>query len=150
VKQNLLHDGLHVFYFFLEITIQSILEDGTIEQTVFGAVKFIFLMFPSAVASCIELTSVHTPVLITVFINVLGKPKKPSLYSKTTEWNCFRETLEEQLPLMIPLKTEIDIEEAVEYITEALLNAAWQATSDSNDQTYTEGSPITIKQTLSN
>ena len=51
---------------------------------------------------------------------------------------------------MIPLKTEIDIEEAVEYITETLLNAAWQATSDSNDQTYTEESPITIKQTLAN
>jgi hypothetical protein len=86
---------------FLEITIESIVEDGTIEQTVFGAVKFIFLMFPSTVASCLELTSVHTPILITVFTHVLGKPKKPSLYPKKTDWNCFRETLDGQLPLTI-------------------------------------------------
>jgi len=32
---------------FLEITIQSIFEDGTIEQTMFGTMKFIFLMFPN-------------------------------------------------------------------------------------------------------
>ena len=56
--------------------------------------------------------------------HVLGKPKKPSLYSKKkTDWNCFRETLDEQLTLTIPLKTEIDIEEAVE-----------------NNQSNTEGS----------
>ena len=132
----------------LEITIQSIFEDGTIEQTVIGAVKFIFLMFPSAVASCLELNSVHTPILITVFTHVLGKPKKPSLYSKKSDWNCCRETLDEQVPLTIHLKTEIDIEEAFENITEAIQNAAWQAIPDSNDQTYTEESPITIQQKL--
>jgi len=100
------------------------------------------------VAPCLELTSDHTPILITVFTHALGKPKKPSLYSKTTDWNCFRETLDEQLTLTIPLKTEIDIDEAVENITKAIQNAAWQAIPDSNDQTYTEESPITIQQKL--
>ena len=101
-----------------------------------------------AVASCLELTSIHTPILITVFTHALGKPEKPSLYSKKTDWNCFRETLDEQLTLTTPLKTEIDIEEAVENITKAIQNAAWQATPDSNDQTHREESPITIKQKL--
>jgi hypothetical protein len=49
-----------------------------------------------------------------------GKAKKPSLYSKKTEWNCFRETLDELITLEIPLRTEIDIEEAVENITKAI------------------------------
>jgi len=64
-----------------------------------------------------------------MFTHALGKPKKP-LYSKKTDWNCFRETLDEQLTLTIPLKTEIDIDEAVENITKAIHNAAWQATPD--------------------
>jgi hypothetical protein len=34
------------------------------------------------VESCLELTSDHTPILITVFTHILGKSKKPSLYSK--------------------------------------------------------------------
>jgi len=59
-----------------------------------------------AVAPCFELTSDHTPILIIVFTHILGKPKKPSLYSKKTDWNCFRETLDEQITLQIPLKTE--------------------------------------------
>jgi len=35
-----------------------------------------------AVASCLELMSDHTSILITVFTHALGKPKKPSLYSQ--------------------------------------------------------------------
>jgi hypothetical protein len=49
-----------------------------------------------------------------VFTHILGKPKELSLYSKKTDWNYFRETLDEQITLTIPLKVEIDIEEAVE------------------------------------
>jgi len=77
-----------------------------------------------------------------MFTHVLGKPKEPSLYSKKTDWNCFRETLYEYLTLTIPLKTEIDIEEAVENITKSIQKAA---TLDSKDQTYTEKPPITIQ-----
>jgi hypothetical protein len=58
------------------------------------------------------------------------KSKKPSLYSKKTGWNCFRETLNVLITLEIPPKTEIDIEEAVENITKAIQKAAWQATPD--------------------
>ena len=96
-------------------------------------------------APCLELTSDHTSILIKVLTHTLGKPKKPSLYSKKTDWNCFRETLDEQLTLTVPLKTEIDIEEAVENITKAIPNAVWQATPDSNDQSYAEEPPIIIK-----
>jgi hypothetical protein len=73
---------------------------------------------------------------------------KPSLYSKKSDWNCFRETLDERITLTIPLKTEIDIEEAVENITKVIQNVPWQATPDRNDQTTTEESPIIIKQKL--
>jgi len=35
--------------------------------------------------------------------------------------------------LEIPLKTEIDVEEAVENITKEIQTAAWQATADRNE-----------------
>ena len=82
-----------------------------------------------------------------MFTHTLGKPKKPSLYNKKTDWNYFKEILDEHLTLTVPLKTEIYIEEAVEDVTKAIQKAAWQATRDSNDQTYTEELPTTIKQT---
>jgi len=65
-----------------------------------------------------------------MFTHIPGKSKKPSIYNKKTHWNCFRETLDELITLEIPLKTEIDIEEAVENITKAIQKAAWQATPD--------------------
>jgi nitrogen regulatory protein PII len=69
-----------------------------------------------------------------MFTHILGKSKKPSLYSKHTDWKCFRETLDEQTTLEIPLKTEVDIEETVENITKAIQHAAWQATPNRNEQ----------------
>jgi hypothetical protein len=38
-------------------------------------------------------TSDHTPIPIIIFTHIPGKSKKPSLYSKKTDWNCFRETM---------------------------------------------------------
>jgi hypothetical protein len=99
-----------------------------------------------ALISCLELTSDHTPILITVFNHTLGKSKTPSLYSQKTDWNCFKETLDKQITVTIDLKTEIDNEES-DKTTKAIQNAAWQATPDSNDPTYRE-TPINMKQKL--
>jgi hypothetical protein len=59
-----------------------------------------------------------------MFTHIPGKSKKPSLYSKKPDWNCFREILDELITLEIPLKTEIDIEESVENTTKAIQKAA--------------------------
>jgi hypothetical protein len=75
-----------------------------------------------------------------------GKSKKSSLYSKNTDWNCFRQTVDELITLEIPLKTEIDIEEAVDNITKRIQKAAWQATPDREEQNSKEERQIIIKQ----
>ena len=100
------------------------------------------------VESCLDLTSDHTSILITTFTHIPGKSMKPSLYSKKTEWNCFRETLDELIALEIPLKTETDIEETVENITKAIQKAAWQTTPDRNEQNSKEECPIIVKQKI--
>ena len=48
--------------------------------------------------------------------------------------------------MQIPLKIEIDIEEAVENITKTIQKAAWEATPDRNEQYSKEERPIIIKQ----
>ena len=50
--------------------------------------------------------------------------------------------------MVIPLKAEIDIEEAVGNITKAIQKAAWQATPDRNEQTPKEERPIIVKQKI--
>jgi hypothetical protein len=71
------------------------------------------------VESRLDLTSDHIPILIIMFTHIPGKSKNPSLNSKKTNCNCFRETVHELITLEIPLKTEIDIE-AAENITKAI------------------------------
>jgi hypothetical protein len=83
-----------------------------------------------------------------MFNQTPGKSKRPFLYSKKTDWNCFIETLDEPVTLKIPIKTEIDIEEAVENITKAIKKAAWQATPDKNEQNSKEERPKIVKQKI--
>jgi len=100
------------------------------------------------VESCLDLTSDHTPILVTMFTRILGKPKRPSLYNKRTDWYCFRDKLEDRLNLEIPLKTEADIEEAVASLTTAIQQAAWQATPYPQEQHTHEICPTLVKQKL--
>jgi hypothetical protein len=56
------------------------------------------------------------------------QPKKPTLYNKSTNWDVFREQLQTQIQLKIPLKTTADLEDAVHNLTTVIQQAAWQAT----------------------
>jgi len=57
-----------------------------------------------SVESCLELTSDHTPILVTMHTYFLQQPKKPSLSNKNPDWEVFRELIETQINLKIPLK----------------------------------------------
>jgi hypothetical protein len=97
--------------------------------------------------SSLELTSDHTPFLVTILTAAQGKPKTPSLTSSKTNWNTFRE-LDALLTLEIPLKTTLDIEDAVETVTKAIQAAAWQATADREDTCITIRCPMKLKEKL--
>jgi hypothetical protein len=43
--------------------------------------------------------------------------KKPSLNNKNTDWEAFREQLNTQINLKIPLKREDDLEDAIHNLT---------------------------------
>jgi hypothetical protein len=74
--------------------------------------------------------------------------KKPSLYNKNTDWEVFRELIETQINLKIPLKTEAELEDAVYKLTTAIQQAAWQATPPLREQYFQHDCPKLVKQKL--
>lgn len=100
------------------------------------------------IESCLELNSDHTPIIVSTSNSVICKPKKPSLYSRKTDWNLFRKNLDQLLNLEIPLKTILDLENAVENLTKAIQQAAWQSTPDAEELHIIEKCPIVLKEKL--
>jgi hypothetical protein len=100
------------------------------------------------VESCLDLTSDHTPILINMFSHIIGKPKRPSLCNQQTDWDCFRDMLDDRLNLQIPLQTQLDIEDAVACLTHAIQQAAWQATPHQQGQHIQHKCPTLVKQKL--
>jgi hypothetical protein len=83
--------------------------------------------------SSLELSSDHTPILVTILTSAQGKPKTPLLTRSNTNWDTFREQLDALLTLEIPLKTTLEIEYAVETVTKAIQAAVWQLTMSPAD-----------------
>jgi hypothetical protein len=98
--------------------------------------------------SSLELSSDHTPILVTILTSAQGKPKTPSLTSSKTNWDTFRQKLDALLTLEISLKTTLDIEDAVETVTKAIQAAAWHETADREDTCITIRCPIKLKEKL--
>jgi len=100
------------------------------------------------IASCLELSSDHTPIIVTIHIHIIKKQQKPSLHNKYTDWDAFREILEERMNTKIPLKSKTDIEKAVATLTVEIQQAARMATPPSRQQHLSGNCPLYIKQKL--
>ena len=75
--------------------------------------------------SCLDLTSDHSPIIITLNTITKTNTQKNSLFNKKTNWTKYKAFINEHLSCNIPLKTTEDIENAIEklniYIHEAIL-----------------------------
>lgn len=101
------------------------------------------------IESSLDLSSDHTPVLISYSSNICLKEKNPSLCSKYTDWDLFKSKINSTINLKIPLKTTSDLEDSVNYFITTIQNAAWEATP----QTDTSGTkslsyPVFIKKKI--
>jgi hypothetical protein len=96
----------------------------------------------------LDLSSDHTPLLVTLYTHIIVKEKGPSLCNRHTNWNHFRERLDEKIHTDIPLKTAMDIETAVEHLTKAIQTAAWEATPTQQHVPDKAGCPIIVKQMI--
>lgn len=75
-----------------------------------------------------DMSSDHSPVILTINSEVLYRPSPPRLYNKFTDWNKFREILDSISLANAPLRNSEDIEEATEYLTKCIQHAAWDST----------------------
>ena len=79
----------------------------------------------------LDLSSDHSPIIITLSNEILKVNKPPALTSRKTNWNYFREDLDRKLCHSISLKSKEEIEAAVEFLTTAIQQSAYDATPDS-------------------
>jgi len=95
----------------------------------FGITKGIPAHSIQAVAG-FDLSSDHSPVLLTTHTRITPQTRSSTLTSKTTDWVTFQNYINENLTLQVPLKTDRDIEDYVHHLVHIIQQAAWFSTTN--------------------
>jgi hypothetical protein len=98
--------------------------------------------------SCFDLSSDHSPVLITLEAHALSQEIQPRLNNRYTNWNYFRQLINKRLTLKVSLKTKEDIEAAVKFFNDTIQWANCNATPEHTDTVKTYDCPVLIKQKI--
>lgn len=75
-----------------------------------------------------DLSSDHSPVALTIFSGVMLQRIPPNLHNKKTDWNEFRRNLTNKISPNVSLKSNLELENAVQELTVHIQSAAWEAT----------------------
>lgn len=97
--------------------------------------------------SSTDLSSDHSPIIITVASKIIIKPKPPTLFNNKTDWIMYRQYINTHVNLRAPLKNNNDIDEAVEHINKCIQDAAYEATPTIPEGKRTD-CPIIIKEKI--
>lgn len=98
--------------------------------------------------SCLDLSSDHSPVLITINSEVTVQQKQPSLCNRNTNWDIFKDLISDKISFDISLKCPQELDNAVQQLCINIQSAAWEATpntSSYNSNTETISSNIRDK-----
>jgi hypothetical protein len=98
--------------------------------------------------SYFDLSSDHSPVLITLKAHTLNQEKQPSLSNRHTNWDDFRHLINKRLTLNVSLKTKDDIDAAVKFLNDTIQWAGWNSTPEHTDTLKTYNCPILIKKKI--
>ena len=79
--------------------------------------------------SKLDLSSDHSPFVVMISTQPVARLPKPTLCNSRTDWNNFKNKLE-HMRTDVPLKSENDINEAVEILVREIQTAAWQSTPE--------------------
>lgn len=84
--------------------------------------------------SCFDLSSDHSPIIVTLNAAIIKKEKPSTLYNAKTNWYYFREILNEEINCKIPLKNHKDIETVIDTLNKTMQKAAWKSTPTDQDK----------------
>jgi hypothetical protein len=91
----------------------------------------------ATVKSCFDLSSDHSPILVSLTTHAKNREKQPCLSNRYTNWDNFRHLVNEKLTLKVLLKTEENIEAAVKFFNDTIQWASWNATPEYSTVIYT-------------
>lgn len=97
-----------------------------------------------------NLSSDHSPVILTVSETIILKEYPPKLASKKTDWEKFREKLEASIQMQAPLETKEQIEQEVEQLITDIQKATRESTSPiQRNSSYIINYSIEVKELVS-
>src|SRR5436190_12323980 len=101
------------------------------------------------VDSSLDLSSDHSHIIGCISTSMLMKPLPPSLSCNKTDWEHFRNIIEENLSVSVSLKTKEEVDEAVDYLNKIIQESAWKATACRQTKYVSQQIyPIEIKRNL--
>ena len=77
-----------------------------------------------------ELSSDHTPIILTLSENPIQKPHNPVLVNKGTDWISFRIELARNIDLKTSIETQEDLETELSKLVNSIQSAAWNNTPE--------------------
>lgn len=95
--------------------------------------------------SCLELSSDHSPVLITLSSEVFINQKPPVLCNRLTDWMEFRRIIDSNLSCNLTLKNQSNIDQATYQLCSTIQEAAWAATPELQQTQCLNTYPKSIK-----
>lgn len=93
-----------------------------------------------------DLSSDHSPIIMTLSDKVIKKENNPFLVNKLTDWDGFRNELEARIRLNVPLKTCDQLEYEAEIFMNDVQQAAWANTPQIKRKTVGNNYPKEIKE----
>lgn len=95
--------------------------------------------------SCLDLSSDHSPVIITASTKIISRKIVKRLHTKHTDWTRFKEILDSRITLNIPLSSENNISEAIEKFNNVLVHAANESTPEQKNTERQNMCPTSVK-----
>lgn len=75
-----------------------------------------------------DLSSDHSPVIATLSTTVILKENHTAIFTRRTDWDAFREYVEQNLEINVRLKTTEELERTTNHLIQTLQKAGWHAT----------------------
>ncbi|KAL4136311.1 hypothetical protein QTP88_007859 [Uroleucon formosanum] len=94
----------------------------------------------------LELNSDHSSVILNVSATVFARVEPPRLFSPLTDRLEFQNIINQRIDLKIKLKSNYDIDEAVNNLTMLIQSAAWEATKPNKTHDSKNNYPIVSDQ----
>ena len=95
--------------------------------------------------SCYDLSSDHSPIIITASTKIIDRELVSRLYNKNTNWNKYGTLINNTVTCNIPLKNADEITNAIEKFNEAIITAAKEATPMRVQNKQQQHCPIKVK-----